>query len=75
MDYQETVNCVMSFLKEKKVCSSSRKSHGECYASLGEYMQTTGKQFNEAKTMRIALTIYPHLFACRSSIFNASVKR
>lgn len=47
MDYQETVNRVMSFLKEKGVCSSSRKSHQECYAALGEYLQTTGEQYNE----------------------------
>ena len=48
MDYQETVNRVMCFLKEKRVCSSSRKSHWECYVALGEYLQTTGQQFNEA---------------------------
>ncbi len=47
MDYQKTVNHVMSFLKEKGVCSSSRKSHQECYAALGEYLQTTGEQYNE----------------------------
>ena len=48
MDYQETVNRVMSFLKEKEVCSSSRKSHQECYAALGEYLQTIGQQYDEA---------------------------
>ena len=48
MDYQETVNRVMCFLKEKRVCSSSRKSHWECYVALGEYLQTTRQQFNEA---------------------------
>ena len=48
MDYQETVNRVMCFLKEKRMCSSSRKSHWECYVALGEYLQTTGQQFNEA---------------------------
>ena len=47
MDYQKTVNHIMSFLKEKGVCSSSRKSHQECYAALGEYLQTTGEQYNE----------------------------
>lgn len=47
MDYQETVNRVMCFLKEKGVCSSSRKSHQECYAALGEYLQTTGQQYDE----------------------------
>ncbi len=47
MDYQETVNRVMSFLKEKEVCSSSRKSHWECYAAFGEYLQTTGQQYSE----------------------------
>ena len=48
MDYQKTVNHVVSFLKEKGMCSSSRKSHQECYAALGEYLQTTGQQYNEA---------------------------
>lgn len=47
MDYQKTVNQVMSFLKGKGLCSSSRKSHQECYAALGEYLQTTGQQYNE----------------------------
>lgn len=48
MDYQETVNRVMIFLKEKKVCSSSLKSHRECYAAFAEYLQTTGQKYNEA---------------------------
>ena len=47
MDFQETVNRVMNFLKEKGVCSSSRKSHQACYTVLGEYLQTTGQQYNE----------------------------
>ena len=34
MNYANTVEKVMSLLKEKKVCSSSRKSHRDCYESL-----------------------------------------
>ena len=38
MNYDETVEKVMTFLKERKVCSSSRKSHRECYDSLKFFM-------------------------------------
>lgn len=34
MNYKETVEKVMDLLKEKGVCSSSRKSHRDCYESL-----------------------------------------
>lgn len=34
MNYDETVNKVMILLKEKEICSSSRKSHRDCYESL-----------------------------------------
>ncbi len=30
MNYNETVDKVMALLKEKEVCSSSQKSHGDC---------------------------------------------
>lgn len=39
MNYRETVNKVMELLKEKEVCTSSRKSHEDCYESLGLFMQ------------------------------------
>ena len=38
MDYKETVNNVMALLKEKGVCTSSQKSHEDCYRSLGNFM-------------------------------------
>ena len=38
MNYNRTVAKVMAFLKEKEVCASSRKSHKDCYESLGRFM-------------------------------------
>lgn len=38
MNYADTVEKVMSLLKERKVCSSSRKSHRDCYESPGSYL-------------------------------------
>jgi len=38
MNYIYTVQKVMEFLKEKRVCSSSRASHQECYAKFAEYL-------------------------------------
>ena len=38
MDYKKTVENVMALLKEKEVCSSSRKSHKECYQSLEDFL-------------------------------------
>ena len=38
MNYNRTVTKVMAFLKEKEVCASSRKSHKDCYESLGRFM-------------------------------------
>ena len=42
MDYSEAVQQVMGFLKEKRVCSSSRASHEECYQAFAEYMSLKG---------------------------------
>ena len=47
MDYQTTVDAVMSLLKEKKVCSSSRRSHKDCYDSLDEFLNQTGWEYSE----------------------------
>lgn len=47
MDYQTTVDAVMSLLKEKKVCSSSRRSHKDCYDSLEEFLNQTGQEYSE----------------------------
>lgn len=47
MDYQTTVDRVMSLLKEKEVCSSSRKSHKDCYDSLEEFLNQTGQEYSE----------------------------
>lgn len=38
MDYEKTVNNVIALLKEKGVCTSSQKSHENCYRSLGDFM-------------------------------------
>lgn len=48
MNYNETVNKVMAFLKEKGVCSSSLKSHRDCYESLGLYMKQRNESYSEA---------------------------
>jgi len=46
MNYDETVEKVMTFLKERKVCSSSRKSHRECYDSLKFFMLQEKKVYS-----------------------------
>lgn len=45
MNYADTVEKVMSLLKEKKVCSSSRKSHRDCYESLGSYLNQNNTEY------------------------------
>ena len=45
MNYDDTVEKVMSPLKEKKVCSSSRKSHRDCYESLGSYLDQNSTEY------------------------------
>lgn len=47
MNYQTTVDSVMSLLKEKKVCSSSRRSHKDGYDSLEEFLNQTGRDYSE----------------------------
>lgn len=47
MDYHVTVGKVMTLLKEKGVCSSSQKSHKECYFSLGSFLDRTGQEYSE----------------------------
>jgi len=46
MNYNETVEKVMELLKEKEVCSSSRSSHKDCYASLEQFMEQEGKMYS-----------------------------
>ena len=46
MNYDETVEKVMIFLKERKVCSNSRKSHRECYDSLKLFMLQENKVYS-----------------------------
>ncbi|MCD8148087.1 MAG: tyrosine-type recombinase/integrase [Clostridiales bacterium] len=48
MDYNETVNKVMVLLKEKEVCLSSRKSHKDCYETLGLYIKQKGVGYSDA---------------------------
>ena len=45
MNYADTVEKVISLLKEKKVCSSSRKSHRDCYESLGSYLDQNSTEY------------------------------
>ncbi len=47
MDYRATVDRAMALLKEKKVCSSSRKSHKDCYDFLEEFLNQTGQEYSE----------------------------
>ena len=46
MDYKKTVENVMAMLKEKGVCSSSRKSHKECYQSLEDFLSKENAAFS-----------------------------
>ena len=46
MDYYKNVEKVMGFLKEKRVCSSSRASHEECYQSFAEYLTSNGQVYS-----------------------------
>jgi site-specific recombinase XerD len=46
MDYLNNVQKVMSFLKEKRVCSSSQLSHEECYRSFAEYLRINGLSYS-----------------------------
>lgn len=46
MDYNETVNNVMSLLKDKGVCASSRKSHEDCYRSLEDFMAERNESYS-----------------------------
>jgi len=62
MDYYVTVGKVMSLLKEKGVCSSSRKSHKECYFSLGSFLDRTGQEYSETlrnEWLSLILNEYP----------------
>ena len=47
MNYNETVEKVMILLKEKNVCSSSRKSHRDCYESLGLFIRQKNGSYSE----------------------------
>lgn len=48
MNYNETVDKVMVLLKEKEVCSSSQKSHKECYESLGLFIKQRNEVYSDA---------------------------
>lgn len=47
MNYNETVEKVMMLLKEK-VCSSSQKSHRDCYESLGLFIKQRDVSYSES---------------------------
>lgn len=44
--YDETVNCMMLFLKERNVCLSSVASHQKCYNEFRLFMQERKLQWN-----------------------------
>ena len=46
MDYQSEVQKVIEFLKEKRVCSSSRASHEECYQTFAKYLISNGMTYS-----------------------------
>ena len=48
MNYSETVDKVIVFLKEKEVCLSSQKSHRDCYESLGLFMKQRDEGYSDA---------------------------
>ncbi len=48
MNYNETVDKVMALLKEKGVCLSSRKSHRDCYESLGLFIKQRNEGYSDA---------------------------
>ena len=47
MNYNETVEKVMMLLKEKEVCSSSQKSHRDCYESLGLFIKQRAESYSQ----------------------------
>ena len=47
MNYDETVNKVMILLKEKEICSSSRKSHRDCYESLRLFIKQRNEEYSD----------------------------
>lgn len=48
MDYYCcNVQKVIEFLKEKRVCSSSRASHEECYLTFAEYLSSNGLIYSD----------------------------
>lgn len=47
MNYKETVEKMMDLLEEKGVCSSSRKSHRNCYESLEAFLAKKGKPYSD----------------------------
>ena len=51
MNYNETVEKVMELLKAEEVCSSSRSSHKDCYASLEQFMEQEGRMYSYTRSM------------------------
>lgn len=57
MDYNTTVDKVMYLLKQKGVCSSSRKSHKDCYFSFTQFLEQMKQEYlEEAKDSWLAWT-------------------
>jgi hypothetical protein len=45
MNYNKTVDRVMALLVERNICTSSKKSHKDCYASLEQFMKQEGIEY------------------------------
>ena len=46
MDYDVTVDKIMNLLKKKGVCSSSQKSHKDCYISFAQFLEQTELEYS-----------------------------
>ncbi|WP_395023411.1 hypothetical protein [Robinsoniella sp. RHS] len=46
-DYYRNVTKVMDFLREKRVCSSSRASHEECYSAFAVYLADCRNDYSD----------------------------
>lgn len=47
MDYNATIDKVTYLLKQKRLCSSSRKSHKDCYFSFTQFLEQMKQEYSE----------------------------
>lgn len=57
MDYYCNVNKVLEFLKEKRVCLSSRSSHEKCYQTFANYLDYNDLTYSEETVNKWLLSI------------------